>query len=66
MVVAEAVKGSKVKLVLTSLVTTATDFVLVAVTPNPKSELAVNTVVEFDGTMNWHPLVPVVHLAPYQ
>ena len=66
MVVAEAVKGSKVKLVLTSLVTTATDFVLVAVTPNPKFELAVNAVVEFDGTMNLHPLLPVVQLPPSQ
>ena len=64
MTVDELVKTLKVKSELTLLVVTDTDLERLEVKPKPISALAVKAVVEFAGTINAHPLLPVVQLAP--
>jgi hypothetical protein len=60
MVVGDAVNGSNIKLVLVSLVVIGTDLFLVELTPNPRFEVAVKVVVEFEGAMYLQPVRPVV------
>ena len=56
--------GSNTKLVLVSLVVIDTDLFLVELTPNPRLDVAVKAVVEFDGAMYLQPVTPVVQFCP--